>query len=330
MTTTTYTFADTRQAQQRLAELADVFAPTSEDFVRRCVPYLHSSHHLLDVGCGPGHTTVLTAKLVAPHRVTAIDASAAMVAACRRRLAAQADPVLCQADVRVLDVSTLEAVAAPVDVAYCRHLLAHVSDPADAMARVGHTLAIRGTALFEETAGMETDDPALSEYYALLARMQAEKGQDTFVGARLHQLAARAGLRVCEVVVLGFTVSIATVASLHAANIRVWGPQAVRGGLAQRETVQTLEQGLRDRSYRGKGVVQVRVGQARLERPGPGPRGHRLPDDRENDHGHGGHPHPHVGVGDARGHHSHDHGDGGGNGGAGEEGARHAASQPQT
>ena len=89
----TYAFGDTAVASRRLDVLASVFGPTSAALLadlpaRRC-------RTVLDLGCGPGHTTTMLADAFPEAEVTGIDASAAFVAEatasaparCRYRLA---------------------------------------------------------------------------------------------------------------------------------------------------------------------------------------------------------------------------------------------------
>lgn len=92
---------------------------------------------LLDLGCGPGFTTLELARLTgSAGRVHAIDASARFIAHLKHSLEAGGGHV----DARTGDVHALDLPAASVDGAFARWLLCFVADPARVCAEVARVL----------------------------------------------------------------------------------------------------------------------------------------------------------------------------------------------
>lgn len=89
---------------------------------------------LLDLGCGPGYTTLDLAPLAGPKgRVLGVDRSASFVAA----LDSEADRRGWRhVEARQADLTTLELAPASVDGAYARWVFCWLDDPAAALARV--------------------------------------------------------------------------------------------------------------------------------------------------------------------------------------------------
>lgn len=72
-----YTFGDNAVAAVRLQRLADLFRPALETFVTEHLP--RPIGHVLDLGCGPGHTTRALAALLTAARVTGLDHSTSFI-----------------------------------------------------------------------------------------------------------------------------------------------------------------------------------------------------------------------------------------------------------
>ncbi len=85
---------------------------------------------LLDVGCGPGTITVDLARLVAPGRLLAFDASPDVVDAARAEVATAG---VTNAEVEVADVFALDLPDASFDVVHAHQVLQHVARPVDAL-----------------------------------------------------------------------------------------------------------------------------------------------------------------------------------------------------
>ena len=82
---------------------------------------------ILDLGCGPGYTTLDLAALVAPTgQVLAIDESTRFIGHLRKQ---QQVLNLTNIDVRVMDSQYLDIDEASIDVVYTRWVLCYVPDP---------------------------------------------------------------------------------------------------------------------------------------------------------------------------------------------------------
>ena len=72
-----YTFGDSDLARERLALVADTFAAPTRALSPTC--RRRSAAYVVDLGCGPGHTTALLRDAFPLAQITGLDASAAMV-----------------------------------------------------------------------------------------------------------------------------------------------------------------------------------------------------------------------------------------------------------
>lgn len=106
---------------------------------------------VLDVGCGPGHTTLA----LAPHAgaVVGLDLSAAMLTQ-GRRLAAERG--LANLTFEQGDVEQLPFADASFDTVTSRFSAHHYPDPAAALAQIARVLAPGGTFLLVDTVAPET------------------------------------------------------------------------------------------------------------------------------------------------------------------------------
>src|SRR4051812_46214870 len=125
----TYRFGDSEVAIDRLAIVAELFAPTTEAFVQRWwrdgTADQGSPASVIDLGCGPGFTTELLAAVCRPWALVGLDGSAAMVTAARARVPG--------ASFAAHDVTAVPLPGAPADLVFARYLLAHLPDPAAAV-----------------------------------------------------------------------------------------------------------------------------------------------------------------------------------------------------
>ena len=70
-----YLFGDGDVAARRLRLLAEVFAPSTREFIEQFVSLRPA--RVLDLGCGPGHTTRLLSEVFAGAMVRGLDSSQA-------------------------------------------------------------------------------------------------------------------------------------------------------------------------------------------------------------------------------------------------------------
>src|ERR1700759_4928844 len=94
-----YTFGDSELAERRLELLGTTFQDTSRDFIRAAAPAEPAL--AVDLGSGPGHTTMLLRDTLHPQLTLGIDFSEAYVAATAKR--AEGDPT-----VEVIEADALE------------------------------------------------------------------------------------------------------------------------------------------------------------------------------------------------------------------------------
>lgn len=109
---------------------------------------LRAGQRVLDLGCGPGFTTLELAHVVGPTgRVLAVDQSARFLATLRRECARLA---LTQVEPRLSGVEELELAPASLDAAYARWLFCWLPDPVVVLGHVARALKPEGVLLFQE------------------------------------------------------------------------------------------------------------------------------------------------------------------------------------
>ncbi|HEX3737281.1 MAG TPA: class I SAM-dependent methyltransferase [Solirubrobacterales bacterium] len=178
-----YTFGDSDLAARRLELVGSTFEETTRRFLAAAAP--GEPAFAVDLGCGPGHTTVLVRETLRPARTLAIDFSPAYVAATAARIGDDDSVEAIEAD--VLDLPERVAGAA---VIFVRLLLTHLRDPLAAIELWRERLAPGGVLLLEEVESVATAEPALVHYLDLQREMLAANGNRLEIGPQLD-----AGLR---------------------------------------------------------------------------------------------------------------------------------------
>jgi len=208
----TYAFGDTALASRRLDVLASVFAPTSTSLLhdlpagpRRVV---------LDLGCGPGHTTAMLAAAFPGADVIGIDASDAFVAEATAAAVAR-----CR--FQVADVTRMPLPAAPADVVYARFLVVHLPDPAAAVAAWLGQLHPGGLLVVEEPEQIDTDDPDFRRYLELASVVVGARGGDLYAG-RLLVDAVPPGAEVAVRRRTALDVPAGRAATIFSFNLATW------------------------------------------------------------------------------------------------------------
>lgn len=209
-----YTFGDSELAERRLELVGATFQETTRDFLARAAPTEPAL--AVDLGCGPGHTTVLLRDTLHPAHTLAIDFSAPYVAATAARVGEGPKVEVIEADVMALP----ERVAG-AEVIFVRMLLTHLVDPLGAVELWLERLAPGGVLLIEEVESIETEEPALARYLALQREMLAANDNTLEIGPELDQgLRAHPALRSSEVAT--FRPGDAVAARMFGMNFATW------------------------------------------------------------------------------------------------------------
>ncbi|MBT2487298.1 class I SAM-dependent methyltransferase [Streptomyces sp. ISL-96] len=149
---------------------------------------------VLDVGCGPGTITADLAALVAPGRVTAVDAAEDVVVRARE---VAAERGLANVEFAVADVHALDFPDDSFDVVHAHQVLQHVGDPVRALremrrvCRPGGIVAARDSDYAAMTWFPEV--PLMDEWQQLYGRVARANGGEPDAGRRLLSWARRAG-----------------------------------------------------------------------------------------------------------------------------------------
>jgi SAM-dependent methyltransferase len=213
-----YAFGDSEAAAERLELLARLFGPTSASFVLDAAP--RACALAVDLGCGPGHTTALLARTLAPARTVGLERSRAFVARAANEVGHQfaAGAVAFAKH----DVTRLPLPTGPADLLFARYLLAHLADPEARVAAWATQLRPRGRLLLEEVERIDTQVPALASYLEAAAALLRRGGTELYVGERLDRSPTPSGVR--RVLSRNVTVAppTAAVARMFALNLSVW------------------------------------------------------------------------------------------------------------
>ena len=170
---TTYAFGDSDIARERLALVADTFESPTRRLLHDLPPM--QPRYVVDMGCGPGHTSALLRARFPHSEVTGLDESIAMVEEARGRVPG--------AWFTVADVT--RPLRLPADVVYARMLLGHLVDPADALACWAAAIRPPGLIVCEEPVRYQSDDPLFARYEAAVTAVVAARGATLWAGPAL-------------------------------------------------------------------------------------------------------------------------------------------------
>lgn len=257
-----YTFGDSAIAATRLQRLADLFRPSLEAFVTEHVP--RPVQHVLDMGCGPGHTTRALAALLCANRVTGLDHSRSFIDDAARTPSPNVAYRVC--DVTRSRDETISDVP-PADALYSRFLLTHLPHPEEALSTWASYVADGAVCLLQETAAMAGSHPALARYYELVADLQRRHGQRLDIGRVLADLP---DTRLYDVRYSGerrFSLPGSRMAELHRLNLMTWRHDPLAASFDEDELASLeveLSQIAEDRS--GTAVVEYAMGELVLAR----------------------------------------------------------------
>jgi trans-aconitate 2-methyltransferase len=233
--TSKYAFGDTALAADRLATLAEVFAPTSRSFLST---FAQRSFDLaLDLGCGTGRTTHLVAEVLRPGRTVGMDRSESFLSLARP--SAKRRHLLCPA--------RRHRGAFPAGAAgliYCRFLLSHLSRPQGQVAKWSTQLRSGGILLLDEVEWIRTTDPVFGLYLEIVAAMLERQGNNLYVGPLLEARPDPADMsrRSSRLATLAPAPRLA--ANMFLMNLRVWRDEPFVREAYGEETLSNLESDL--------------------------------------------------------------------------------------
>jgi trans-aconitate 2-methyltransferase len=207
-----YTFGDNPTAADRLALLAATYEPSSARLLRPCASL--APRLVVDLGCGPGHSTRLLHALLSPVATVGLDRSGDYVA----RAQETAPPGVAYA---VHDVARPLPGERP-DLLYCRFLLTHLSNRREILAGWATSAAPRATLIVEETADMSSSDPVFQLYYRLVGALQAHYGQALHVGTVLDDAVSGSGWEIEISAARDINLPAPRMARLHHMNLATW------------------------------------------------------------------------------------------------------------
>jgi SAM-dependent methyltransferase len=207
-----YAFRDTDLARTRLELVGQVFEPPSAAFLQTQVD--HPPRLALDLGCGPGTTTRLVARLTGAKTAVGLDTSEPFLQAAK----ASASPNTFFA---LHDVGGTDFPTRAPDLIYARLLLAHLPNPASVASRWANQLAPGGQLLLDEVEYIRTANPVLAFYERVVVGLVGTRGGPMYAGPLVSDLKNN-GLRKTTDAVVEHAVSTADAARMYGMNLQTW------------------------------------------------------------------------------------------------------------
>lgn len=208
-----YTFGDSELAARRLELLGSAFQETTRNFIAGAAPAEPAL--AVDLGSGPGHTTVLLRDTLHPVLTLAVDFSPAYVAQTAERAGGEGVEAI------EADVLNLPDQVSDADVIFVRMLLTHLRDPLAAVDLWRERLAPDGVLLIEEVESIATEERALAHYLDLQREMLAANENRLEIGPGLDEsLRDHPALRSNEVTT--FSPGAGVAARMFGMNFGTW------------------------------------------------------------------------------------------------------------
>lgn len=217
-----YVLEQSGEELDRLLMVSELLRPTVEETCRRAG--LSAGGRAVDVGCGPLGALPALARIVgARGTVVGVDADARALETARRALdrGGIAGVRLVHADANDLSPGILGEGG--LDLAFCRLVLMHQSDPAGTMARIARVLRPGGTLVAMDFFGRpacEPSHPAVDRAWDIVIDAMRARGASPSTSRRYTELCARAGLEVVSQRGLFFPMPPAAIVSEAAVLLR--------------------------------------------------------------------------------------------------------------
>ena len=214
------------------------------------LPYLRPDQDLLDVGAGPGTITADLAEIIAPGRVTALEATADALAVTAQGLT---DRWIDNVDLVEGDIHALDFADNSFDVVHAHQVLQHVGDPIQALREMRRVCKPGGIVAARDTDyaafSWYPEIPELDEWLGLYRQVARSNGGEPDAGRRLVAWAHAAGFQ-------DVTSSASAWCFANPGRARFWGgmwaqrilhsdiaTQAVEGGFGTAADLQRISDG---------------------------------------------------------------------------------------
>ena len=211
-----YMFGDTDIAAHRLKVLAEVYAASTRAFL--CDAVTCRPRIVLDLGCGPGHTTHLLSDVLDSSYALGLDNSEHFIALAEQTRTAEIS--FCWHD-----VTTVPFPAKAGDLLYSRLLLAHLRDPRKVLLAWATQMRPKGLLLLEEVEWIETSSAVFTTYLEIVTALLAQQSTNMYAGQDLHKLQDPEQLRRRTSQVQRVPVTSAHAATMFFLNMQTWKQQ---------------------------------------------------------------------------------------------------------
>jgi trans-aconitate 2-methyltransferase len=238
-----YAFGDTDIAARRLELLAHVFEHSTRAFLREgSATSLGLAQNLaqkiaIDLGCGPGFTTHLIAEALGFSRVVGLETSQRFIELARATASARIS-------FELHDVCAVPFPTGLADMIFCRFLVTHLSDPADALAKWAAQLNHGGLLMMEEVERINTGHPVLRTYVGIVEAMLQSQSNTLYAGPLIAELDRPQGLQHVASEVRRVAVANADAADLFRLNMQVWKEHAFIRENYSEKTIRDLDRAL--------------------------------------------------------------------------------------
>jgi SAM-dependent methyltransferase len=173
VTSAGYAFGDSDLARERLGLVAETFAPPSRAFLRD-LPR-GDRRYLIDLGCGPGHTSALLRDAFPHACLTGVDSSEAMIAEARSRVPSG-----------IFFVGDVTApLRLPAHLVFARLLLGHLPDQRVALVMWARALLPGGVLACEEPVRYRSAIEVFTRYETVVTEVVTARGGTLWASAAL-------------------------------------------------------------------------------------------------------------------------------------------------
>ena len=234
-----YAFGDTDIAARRLELLAHVFEHSTRAFLRdaSATRFGLAQNLAIDLGCGPGFTTQLITETLGFSRVVGLERSERFIELARATASARIS-------FELHDVCSVPFPTGPADMIFCRFLVTHLADPADALAKWATQLNHGGLLMLEEVERIDTVHPILSSYVGIVEAMLQSQSNTLYAGPLIAELDTPQGLQKVASEVRRVAVINSDAADLFRLNMQVWKEHAFIRENYSEKTIRDLDSSL--------------------------------------------------------------------------------------